>query len=436
MLENAAAGAALDLLERRGIPAGIVLQVDTPVAAVARFLPRLRFLTLLGTAIGVKGQGLDARAPARLGEAQGAHRRERGGRRIVLAADGGIREHTVPVLRAAGAETVVLGSLAFAAPDLGAAHGVAPRASEMTEPLAIGVDLGGHAAPRRARRRRRPGGGAHRARHRGAGRARRRPRPDRRGGGARCREAGAGPHPRRRGLGARAARHPAGASRCACRPSPASPTSPSPQPSAGGSALPVRLENDGIAAALGEWRFGAGRGHANLVYVTLSTGIGGGVVADGRVLRGRMGLAGHVGHMTIVRDGAPCPCGNRGCWEAYASGTAFAARASQRLGRPVTAAAVFDGRGRRRRARPRARGRGGRPRRHRPRQPPPSLQPRGRHPRRRPREPVRRPPPRHRRPPRASPPCRRSATCRCCLRRSAATPAWSGAGILVLDPSA
>ena len=118
-VENAAAGAALDLLERRGIPAGMVVQVDTPVAAAARFLPRLRFLTLLGTAIGVKGQGLDARAPARLGEARALIAAGGAGRRTVLAADGAIREETAPVLRGAGAETVVLGSLAFAAPDLG-----------------------------------------------------------------------------------------------------------------------------------------------------------------------------------------------------------------------------------------------------------------------------------------------------------------------------
>ncbi len=119
-LENAAvAGPALDLLDRRGIAAGIVLQVETPVAGVARFLPRLRSLTLLGTAIGVKGQGLDERAPARLAEAR-ALIAAAGGRRILLAADGGIREATVPRLRAAGADTVVLGSLAFAAPDLAA----------------------------------------------------------------------------------------------------------------------------------------------------------------------------------------------------------------------------------------------------------------------------------------------------------------------------
>lgn len=95
--------------------------------------------------------------------------------------------------------------------------------------------------------------------------------------------------------------------------------------------LPVRLENDGIAAANGEWRFGAGRGLANLVYVTVSTGIGGGVVLDGRLAHGHRGLAGHIGHMTIVPDGQPCACGNRGCWEAYASGTALTEAARQVL---------------------------------------------------------------------------------------------------------
>jgi glucokinase len=94
--------------------------------------------------------------------------------------------------------------------------------------------------------------------------------------------------------------------------------------------LPVRLENDGIAAAFGEWRFGAGRGLRNFVYVTVSTGVGGGIVADGRLLRGRRGMAGHVGHMTIIRDGALCACGNRGCWEAHASGTAFAREGRRR----------------------------------------------------------------------------------------------------------
>jgi len=88
-------------------------------------------------------------------------------------------------------------------------------------------------------------------------------------------------------------------------------------------ARPVVLENDGIAAAFGEWKFGAGRGLSHLVYVTVSTGIGGGVVVDGRLMRGNRGMAGHVGHMMISRKGPSCACGGVGCFEALASGTAF-----------------------------------------------------------------------------------------------------------------
>ena len=118
-LENVApAGEALDRIAGHGVKAGMVLRVETPVAGVAEWLPRLDMLTLLGTAIGVKGQGLNAAAPDRIREAGALIAAT--GRRIVLAADGGIRDTTVPVLRAAGAETVVLGSLAFGAPDLGA----------------------------------------------------------------------------------------------------------------------------------------------------------------------------------------------------------------------------------------------------------------------------------------------------------------------------
>jgi len=94
--------------------------------------------------------------------------------------------------------------------------------------------------------------------------------------------------------------------------------------------LSVTLENDGVAAAIGEWRFGAGRGLSDFVYVTVSTGIGGGVIADGRVLRGRRRLAGALGHVTTAPEGAACACGNRGCWEAQASGTALGTRARQR----------------------------------------------------------------------------------------------------------
>jgi ribulose-phosphate 3-epimerase len=113
-----AADRALDLIESRGIVPGLVLKVETPVSAAARFLDRVRFLTLLGTPIGVKGRGLEPEAADRLMEARTLIAASGGSRRIVLAADGGIREETVPLLRRAGAETVVMGSLAFGAPSL------------------------------------------------------------------------------------------------------------------------------------------------------------------------------------------------------------------------------------------------------------------------------------------------------------------------------
>jgi ribulose-phosphate 3-epimerase len=116
--ENANAGEAISLIKSKGKAAGIVLRVETPVAKAAPFVSELSFLTLLGTAIGVKGQGLNDKAFARLGEAKAIIAGAK--QRIVLAADGGIREHTVPELRKAGAQTVVLGSLAFGAADLAA----------------------------------------------------------------------------------------------------------------------------------------------------------------------------------------------------------------------------------------------------------------------------------------------------------------------------
>lgn len=115
-VENANAAEGLSRIAAHGIKAGMVLRVETPVAQAAPWLGRLDMLTLLGTAIGVKGQGLDPTATARLQEAAGLIAAS--GRRIVLAADGGIRDTTVPLLRQAGAETVVMGSLAFGAPDL------------------------------------------------------------------------------------------------------------------------------------------------------------------------------------------------------------------------------------------------------------------------------------------------------------------------------
>ena len=109
---------ALALIHELGCAAGLVLRVETPVEILAPWLDRVRFVTLLGTAIGVKGQGLSDTACPRLREARALMRAQGREMAIRLAADGGIRETTVPQLRAAGAETVVLGSLAFADPDL------------------------------------------------------------------------------------------------------------------------------------------------------------------------------------------------------------------------------------------------------------------------------------------------------------------------------
>lgn len=95
--------------------------------------------------------------------------------------------------------------------------------------------------------------------------------------------------------------------------------------------LAVKLENDANAAALGEWRFGAGQGTRSMVFVTVSTGIGGGVIVDGRLLHGRRGLAGEIGHMAISDRPARCACGSTGCFEALASGTALAREAAERV---------------------------------------------------------------------------------------------------------
>ncbi|REF34876.1 ROK family glucokinase [Thermasporomyces composti] len=93
--------------------------------------------------------------------------------------------------------------------------------------------------------------------------------------------------------------------------------------------LPVVIENDANAAAWAEWRFGAGQGEDHLVCVTLGTGIGGAVIIDGVMLRGKYGVAGEFGHMTIVPGGHRCECGNRGCWEQYASGNALVREARE-----------------------------------------------------------------------------------------------------------
>jgi ribulose-phosphate 3-epimerase len=115
--ENANAMAALGAIRGMGVRAGVVLKLETPVERALPLLPALDMLTLLGTRIGVKGQGLAAEAPARLREARGLLAAKTAGRRVLLGADGGIRDNTVPRLRAATADTVVMGSLAFGAPD-------------------------------------------------------------------------------------------------------------------------------------------------------------------------------------------------------------------------------------------------------------------------------------------------------------------------------
>jgi glucokinase len=86
---------------------------------------------------------------------------------------------------------------------------------------------------------------------------------------------------------------------------------------------PVRLENDANTAALAEWRFGAARGAANVVYLTMSTGVGGGVIAEGQLVRGQGGHAGEVGHVPVEWEGRPCACGQRGCLEAYVGGRSW-----------------------------------------------------------------------------------------------------------------
>ncbi len=108
---------------------------------------------------------------------------------------------------------------------------------------------------------------------------------------------------------------------------------------------PAVLENDANAAAWGEFTLGAGRGSHHLVYLTVSTGIGGGLVLDGRLYRGANGAAGEIGHIPLVDDGPPCGCGARGCLEALASGTAIARRAGEVLaagGAPLLARIAGD----------------------------------------------------------------------------------------------
>lgn len=97
--------------------------------------------------------------------------------------------------------------------------------------------------------------------------------------------------------------------------------------------VPAFLENDATAAALGEYCYGAGVGTATMLYLTISTGVGGGAVIDGRLHRGAAGNGGEFGHLVVERGGRPCWCGRAGCLETYASGSSIAERAVEVLAR-------------------------------------------------------------------------------------------------------
>ena len=101
-----------------------------------------------------------------------------------------------------------------------------------------------------------------------------------------------------------------------------------------------RVEHDAGLAALGEHRRGAGRGSSNFAYVTVSTGIGAGLILGRRLYRGSQGTAGEFGHVVVEPDGPRCRCGNRGCLEAVASGTGIAERAGMASGAEVSRAAA------------------------------------------------------------------------------------------------
>ena len=108
--------------------------------------------------------------------------------------------------------------------------------------------------------------------------------------------------------------------------------------------LPVSVENDVNSAAIGEAHFGAAKGLDHFLCLTIGTGIGGAIFINGRLYPGANGIAGEVGHMTTHLDGVPCNCGNRGCYEAYASTSALVRRAEKDLGKKVTGRDLFAAR--------------------------------------------------------------------------------------------
>ncbi len=97
--------------------------------------------------------------------------------------------------------------------------------------------------------------------------------------------------------------------------------------------LPVKIDNDANCATYGEWWLGAGRGGRNMIGITIGTGVGGGVIVDRRLYHGSSDAAGEIGHITVDLNGRQCGCGNYGCLEAYASGSAIAGRAREALAR-------------------------------------------------------------------------------------------------------
>ena len=104
----------------------------------------------------------------------------------------------------------------------------------------------------------------------------------------------------------------------------------------------VYIGNDANLAAIGEWKYGAGKGHHHLIYLTISTGIGGGIILDDRLLLGQQGLAGEMGHITVLPDGPMCGCGKKGHFEALASGTAIARWTKNELERGVKSSLSKD----------------------------------------------------------------------------------------------
>lgn len=107
-------------------------------------------------------------------------------------------------------------------------------------------------------------------------------------------------------------------------------------------AAPAFVDNDVNAIAVGEWLWGSGRGSRSFILLAIGTGVGGGIILEGRLHRGAGGFGGELGHVPVALYGRPCICGGRGCLKAYVAGPDLAVEASRRLGRPVDAAMLFD----------------------------------------------------------------------------------------------